>query len=97
MPEILLTPELLNSEAEKMSQQKTLMQETVSKVQNSVNQLVSEWHGKTQEAFVNSINEKKAVFDKFAENDMGPFVAFLKGYASSMEQADSTAPSRITV
>ena len=96
MPEILLTPEMLRSEAQKMSTQKNTMQDTVNKVQNSVNQLVSEWHGKTQEAFVNSINEKKAVFDKFAE-DMGTFVAFMQGYASSMEQTDSSAASTFNI
>ena len=90
MPEIQLTPDMLRDEAQKMSQQKTEMQDLVNKVQNSVNQLVSEWHGKAQEAFVNSINEKKTVFDKFAE-DMGTFATFMQGYAALMEQTDASA------
>lgn len=92
MPEILLTPEMLRSEAQKMTTQKNSLTETVNKIKTLVDSLEGGWHGKAQQAFVNSFNEKKAVYDKFAE-DMGTFVAFMQGYAASMEQADASAPS----
>ncbi|MBQ3647085.1 MAG: WXG100 family type VII secretion target [Synergistaceae bacterium] len=92
MPEILLTPELLRSEAGKLGTERTNLDEAVNKIKSLVDSLESGWHGKAQQAFVNSFREKETVYRKFSE-DMGAFQAFMQGYASSMEASDSNAPS----
>ena len=63
MPEIVLTPEMLRSEAQKMTTQKNNLTDTVNKIKTLVDSLEGGWHGKAQQAFVNSFNEKKAVYD----------------------------------
>ena len=94
MPEILLTPELLKGEAQKLSTQRDQLTEAVGKIKTLVDGLESGWHGKAQQAFVNSFNEKKTTYDKFAE-DMGAFYQFLTQYAQAMEAADSESTSQL--
>ena len=92
MPEISLTPETLRSEASKLGNQRTQLDDAVNKIKTLVQGLEAGWHGKAQQAFVNSFNEKETVYRKFSE-DMGAFQAFMEGYAASMEQTDASAPS----
>ena len=92
MPEILLTPELLRSKANELNITKNLLTEQIDKIQSFVDRLQEGWHGKAQQAFANSFLEKKAVFVQFVE-DIGGFIAFMQGYANTMEQADANAPS----
>ena len=94
MPEIQLTPEMLRSEAQKMNSQRDQLTDTVNKIKTLVDSLESGWHGQTQQAFVNSFNEKKTVYDKFAE-DMGGFATFMTNYAAAMENADTSARSSL--
>lgn len=94
MPEIQLTPEMLRSEADKMNSQKDQLTDTVIKIKTLVDSLESGWHGQAQQAFVNSFNEKKTVYDKFAEDMLG-FATFMKGYAAAMENADATARAEL--
>lgn len=96
MPEILLTPEMLRSEAEKMNSQREQMTDVVNKIKALVDSLESGWHGQTQQFFVNSFNEKKTIYDKFAE-DMLAFATFMKNYAAAMESADSTTRGKLPV
>ena len=92
MPEIQLTPQLLNSEAGKMDTHRENLTGIVNQIQTLVNELQSGWHGKAQQAFVNSFTEKKKVYDTFAE-DMLTFSTFMKNYAAAMENADASATS----
>ena len=92
MPEILLTPDLLREEAGKLTNQKNELDSAVQQIQSLVSSLESGWHGKTQQAFVNSFNEKKSVYDKFS-NDMMAFITFMNDYASQMEAADDNSRS----
>ena len=92
MPEIQLTPQVLMDEAKNLSDKQTRLTEIVEKIADLVNALEGGWHGKTQQAFVNSFKEKKTVYDKFAA-DMGTFSTFMNQYALGMEAADNRAPS----
>ncbi|MBR0316837.1 MAG: WXG100 family type VII secretion target [Synergistaceae bacterium] len=92
MPEILLTPEQLRSEAGKLRDERTSLDEAVNKIKSFVESLESGWHGKAQQAFVKSFNEKETIYRKFSE-DMGAFQAFMEDYANTMENADASAPS----
>ena len=92
MPEIQLTPQMLKDEAEKLSKEQTRLTEIVEKIAALVNALEEGWHGKAQQAFVNSFKDKKTIYDKFA-SDMGTFSTFMNQYALGMEAADNRAPS----
>ena len=95
MPEILLTPELLRSNATKLSSQKQELDNAVKSIATLVDSLQGGWHGKAQATFVSSITEKKGVYDKFSA-DMAEFATFLNNYASAMETTDDGATSRLS-
>ncbi len=92
MPEILLTPEMLRDEASNLDNKRNTLTEAVNKIKTLVDSLQSGWHGKAQAAFVDSFLGKKAEYDKFA-TDIEAFSAFMRQYASAMEQQDSSATS----
>ena len=93
MPEILLTPDMLRDEAGKLTSQKTQLDEAVAAIANLVASLEAGWHGKAQQAFVNSFKEKEAVYRRFSNDDLTAFIKFLTDYASAMETTDSGATS----
>ena len=93
MPEILLTPEMLRSEASKLTQQKAELDNAVEQIKSLVTKLDTQWHGKSQQVFVNSFNGKEAVYRRFSNDDMTAFIKFLNEYANEMENTDSGAVS----
>lgn len=94
MPEILLSPEILRSESQKLNNQRNQLNEAVAKIKSLVDSLEAGWRGKAQTAFVNSFLEKKATYDKFS-TDMEAFATFMSEYASAMETTDDGAISRL--
>ena len=94
MPEILLSPDTLRSEASKMDSQREQLTDIVMKIKTLVDGLEAGWHGSAQQAFVNSFNDKKPVYDKFAE-DMLAFSTFMKQYADAMESTENNSLSQL--
>ena len=94
MPEILLSPEILRSESQKLNNQRNQLNEAVAKIKSLVDSLEAGWHGKAQAKFVSSFMEKKATYDKFSR-DMEAFATFMSEYASAMETTDDGSLSRL--
>ena len=94
MPEILLSPEILRSESQKLNSHRNQLNEAVQKIKTLVDSLESGWHGKAQTKFITSFNEKKATYDKFS-TDMEAFARFMSEYASAMETTDDGSLSRL--
>ena len=87
--DILLTPENLMDEASKLSANRQALEQVFnSKIANLISGLVEHWHGEAQQAFTDSFNQKRKVFDKFSQ-DMESFVNFMKKYASDMQTTEN--------
>lgn len=94
MPEILLTPELLRSEAQKFTSYQNNLNDAVKQIESLVNKLPDGWRGKAQQAFINSFTEKKSTYDKFSV-ELGEFAKFMNEYASAMETTDDGSIARL--
>ena len=95
--DILLTPENLLSEASNLLNCKSQMDEIFGQIASLIAGLVDQWHGEAQQAFSDSFNQKKTVFEKFAE-DMAAFAKFMQDYANKMketEQNNKTMASKL--
>ncbi len=84
---ILLTPENLIAEAGKLMANKNTLDDIFKGMADLINNLVSHWHGETQQAFTESFTQKRAIFDDFSD-DMASFSNFMKKYANEMEQLE---------
>ena len=93
MPEILLTPEMLTSEAGKIDGFITQLTDTLKAIGSFVESLEGGWHGKAQQAFVNSFKEKEAFYRSFYQEDLPNFSKFLKDYAEQMQATDTESTS----
>ena len=85
--DILLTPENLLSEASNLLQCKSELDNIFTQIANLIAGFINHWHGEAQQAFTESFNQKKTVFDKFSE-DMAKFADFMKTYANSMQDTE---------
>lgn len=93
MPEILLTPELLESEAAKLLQIKDRLDQAFQVIASLIGNLVNGWHGQAQQAFVSSFENKKPTYTQFAQ-DMERFAEFMRTYAAHMQDADAGSAQR---
>ncbi|MBQ7578043.1 MAG: WXG100 family type VII secretion target [Synergistaceae bacterium] len=85
--DILLTPENLESEATKLLGQKSSLDSMFQQIANLIAGLIEHWHGETQQAFTDSFNQKRTVFDKFSQ-DMESFAKFMQKYAGDMRELE---------
>ena len=85
--DILLTPENLESEASNLLGNKATLDSIFNQIAQLIAGLISHWHGETQQAFTDSFNQKRTVFDKFAQ-DMESFAKFMQKYASEMRELE---------
>ena len=95
--DILLTPENLESEASKLLGDKSNLDSIFQQIANLIAGLINHWHGETQQAFSDSFNQKRTVFDKFSQ-DMESFAKFIQKYAQEMrelEQGNKTIASKL--
>lgn len=88
MPEIMLTPEILNEKSSELSNIQSEQQNVIANIQRIVDELLSGWEGQAQQKFVSSYEEKKSTYQEFSV-DMTAFVDFLRVYANTMEAIDS--------
>ncbi len=88
MPEIMLTPEVLTEKATELGNIQAEQQNVIESIQKLIDDIVSGWEGKAQQAFLNSFNEKKGTYKEFAV-DMSSFADFLRSYSQTMEDIDT--------
>lgn len=88
MPEIYLTPSMLEDTAVKMDQQQEVLNNFLNNVDNVVNNLLSDWKGDAQTSFANAWAEKKDTYKNFTM-DIANFSKFLRTYARSMGDIDA--------
>lgn len=86
--DILLTPENLLSEASKLMSNKAALDNVFSQIAQLIAGLIEHWHGQAQQAFTDSFNQKRAVFDKFSQ-DMESFAKFMEKYANDMSELEN--------
>lgn len=85
--DILLTPENLESEATKLLGEKSNLDSIFQQIAQLIAGLINHWHGETQQAFSDSFNQKRTVFDTFSQ-DMERFAKFMQNYADKMRQLE---------
>lgn len=86
--DILLTPENLLSEASSLLGNKSNLDSVFNQIAQLIASLIEHWHGEAQQAFSDSFNQKRTVFDKFSQ-DMESFANFMKKYAEEMRQLEA--------
>lgn len=93
MPEILLTPELLESEAAKLLGWKNELDAAFNKIQTLISGLINNWHGEAQQAFESSYESKKPTITQLTQ-DMEKFANFMKSYAEHMRDSERGSAQR---
>lgn len=88
MPKIRLTPETLQAKANELEACKDDQRQVIADVATLIHDVVGDWKGKAQEAFIARFDEVKPVYDQFADPDLTEFVHFLNNYAMTMETLD---------
>ena len=86
--DILLTPENLLSEASKLMSNKAELDNIFNQIAQLIAGLIEHWHGEAQQAFTNSFNQKRAIFDDFSA-DMESFARFMEKYAKDMSELEN--------
>ena len=86
---------MLNETAGKIASQQQVLEGFLTKVDNIVNNLLSDWKGDAQTAFARSWEEKRGTYKQFT-TDMTVFSDFLRSYAGTMRNLDSGQAPRIS-
>ena len=86
--DILLTPESLIERASQLMSNKATLDDMFNKIAQLVSSLVDHWHGEAQQAFSNSFNQKRVIFDKFSQ-DIEGLANFMKDYAQKMQELET--------
>ena len=87
MPEIKLTPEILEESANKLQEANNLNKDVIDRLDNLVDALNADWEGDAYNAFRDSYNNKRQTFRDLSE-DMRKFVIFLNKFADIMRQEE---------
>lgn len=87
MPKIRLNSEALQAKAKEVEQYQQEQQEIISSVAKLVDEIVSDWQGKAQEAFIAAFEAARPTYEKFAP-DLSDFAHFLTNYAQTNEYLD---------
>lgn len=96
MAKIRITPENLRQQATTLRARKTDHANAYQAMKTLVNNLVQEWEGPAQQAFVDAFNGKEAEFKKF-EADIEAFAVLMDKSANSMEQTENELKSQMRV
>ena len=86
--DILLTPESLVERANQLLSNKATLDDMFAKIAQLIASLVDHWHGEAQQAFSNSFNQKRTVFDKFSQ-DIESLANLMKKYAEQMRDLET--------
>ena len=85
---ILLTPETLMERASQLLANKATLDDMFAKIAQLIASLVDHWHGEAQQAFSNSFNQKRTVFDKFSQ-DIESLAKLMEKYANEMRELET--------
>lgn len=94
IPTIHVIPDLLFDVANKIDVQGDMLTSFITRIDNVVDNLLADWKGDAQTKFANSWKEKRDVYRDLTA-DMFQFSEFLRRYASTMRNIDSSFPIRI--
>lgn len=87
MAMIQITPESLEGQAKQLRSYKDQHESTYGQIKTLVNNLVNDWKGEAQTAFLNSFTQKDAVFKQFSE-EMENFARFMDQAAQKMRETE---------
>lgn len=92
--QIRLTPEDMRTRSNEYTQQSETFQEVITRMQQLLDQLQSEWEGASSQAFEQRFNDLKPSFQATKEL-IDEIAANLMSTANSLEQLDADIASKI--
>jgi WXG100 family type VII secretion target len=96
MANIKITPESLRTRAATLGNQNQTHREAYGKMDSLVHNLVGEWTGEAQSAFLATFEGNKSSFEKFG-TDIEKFVQLMKNTADRMEQTDQDLKAKMAI
>ena len=96
MAKITITPESLRNRASSLGNQNQTHRDTYSRINSLIQNLVSEWTGEAQTAFLMAFEGNKPTFEKFG-TDIDSFVKLMNDAANRMEQTDQDLKSKMAI
>jgi len=96
MAKIRITPETLESQAKELRGKKDQHTQIYESIKTHVGNLVNEWEGQAQQAFLDSFRQRDAQFRKFAE-DIETFATLMDTAAREMRSTDESLTSKMRI
>ena len=96
MANIKVTPESLRTQAQSLNKFNDTHRQTYHSMDSLVHNLVSEWTGEAQAAFLSTFEGNRASFEKFG-TDIDTFVKLMNDTANRMEQTDQELKSKMAI
>jgi WXG100 family type VII secretion target len=96
MANIKVTPESLRSQAQTLRKYNEEHRGAYAQMDAHVHNLVSEWTGEAQSAFIATFEGNKSSFQKFS-TDIETFAKLLDDTANRMEQADQELKAKMAI
>lgn len=94
MPIIQITPDRLNSEAERLLKLKKQQESEMTKLRSLVNNLGNQWKGKSHSAFVAEFNSMEYSFRSFSSL-LEAYANLMKSSANQLRQTDKNMKNQI--
>ena len=96
MTEIRITPEEIRDDARTLRKHNERHRQTYDSMDSLVHNLVAEWTGEAQEAFLAAFDGNKASFAKFAA-DIDTVAKLMDDAANHMERTDQESKSKMAL
>ncbi|MDR2175044.1 MAG: WXG100 family type VII secretion target [Synergistaceae bacterium] len=96
MANIKVTPESLRSQAQSLRKYNEEHRGAYGQMDALVHNLVTEWTGEAQSAFIATFEGNRSSFEKFAVN-IDSFASMLDEAANRMEQADQELKAKMAI
>jgi WXG100 family type VII secretion target len=96
MASIKITPENLRIEANELRKRNERHRQAYGNMDSLVHNLVSEWTGEAQAAFIATFEGNKSSFEKFAA-DIDAFAKLMDDAANRMEQTDRELKGKMAI
>jgi WXG100 family type VII secretion target len=96
MASIKITPDSLRDHANTLHKQNEAHRDAYGRVDALVHNLVNEWTGEAQAAFLSTFEGNKPAFEKFG-TDIDAFEKLMRDAADRMEQTDQELKAKMAV
>jgi WXG100 family type VII secretion target len=96
MAQIKITPDSLRTEANTLRKHNQDHRDAYGRMDSLVHNLVSEWTGEAQNAFLATFEQNKTAFEKFG-TDIDAFAKLMDDSANHMEQTDLDLKSKMAL